>query len=303
MKKILLALMFIGVGCSTTPPTKTDTSQEDNPACKRREQLPRATNRDRRIYFSYCFYRLNQKADSNLIYFNHGKGNSHEALHKKIFIDTSFINFQKLILQLGPDSPNIISISFGQTWLLTSSDDKKLFPREATISIYQRIMGYLEAKHNLVPPKRYSMGISMGGLNTLQLIMHTPVGTFDQAVVINPAIPRCYPWNLLDLKCLTAPIIRSQWTKDQWASQNPTGIVGSSKFSSLTPPVQLQRSLKDKLVHPETSKALLDVLLSRGVVVDHVTNSRAGTVFSGGHGEFVVEKVVEFLSEKEKKVK
>lgn len=280
----LFLLILLTAGCSTVQ--ESPVVLKSNPTCEKRALLPRVA-RERRVYFSYCYYRFGSNPD--VIYFNHGLLNSHEALHKKIFVDTSFFNFQKTIALLGTDSPSILSISFGKRWILTNGKKTKS-PRESTLENYKRIMDYLEAKFKLKPVNRYVMGISMGGFNSLQLIMFMPK-LFTKAVVINPVMTKCNAWDFMD-------VVMSHFSQEQCVLQNPLGALGSSRFSSSTPPVQLQRSLKDKLTKPGMSKKLYEIMKSRGVNVENVENSKPGTKISGGHGEFIPEKIVEFLLNK-----
>ncbi len=176
----------------------------------------------------------------NIVYFLHGSGGSAKYWDQ----NQTFQKAMRMMENQNLKRPLVVSISFGQWWLL------KDFGREnqgALLDIYLQIQKEteLEIFKDKVPSKRYLMGLSMGGYNSLLLLAKKSL-EFDRVALICPGVAIIGPYSsvadisaylkrnqpfindqlifgLLDLLGLDFP------TYDVWATHSPFGLLESLK--------------------------------------------------------------------------
>lgn len=125
----------------------------------------------------YCAHIPTQNPSGDILYYLHGSGGSEKNWGDEL----SFTHLiQKEWIKNGDKLPVVIAISFGETWLLAeenSSQYSGLFNvvTEKIIPTAEETLGGLKGK-------RYVMGQSMGGFNTIQLSLKTDL--FDKAAIL-----------------------------------------------------------------------------------------------------------------------
>jgi len=228
-----------------------------------------------------------------VIYFLHGLNGSakrwrtdHATLKKQV----------RLIWQRqGFEAPRVVVISLGSKWFLIDG-----FLRE----FKETLLPYVEEKilQGRVG-KRYLWGNSMGGFNALQLIMNWPQG-FKKAVIVNPFIPYCLPYNgfFENLNCafkheytingwvnlFVMDLVKQSFpTPDDWAQVDPF-IFGQNTLGSHSPKIFLTCGTKDVFGFFGSNRDFAEFAESLGVDLEWHPTALA-------HGEFEPEKVAEFL--------
>jgi len=226
----------------------------------------------------------------------HGAFNSETAYHKKGMADTAFHNFMKLKDLLGDESPDVVVISFGPSWLLRNGDKGPIGAAHATVPNMKKIIKHIEAKHNIKGP-RYLMGISMGGLNAFQMSNNFN-SMFKKILFINALLTECEPFDIMDTKCwlgnttmqsrMSIMIVKINYIFPFiWERHSPWKF----KYDPLMAPMMIQVAKNDEFKFNERGKQVYTLAKSQGASVELVENS-------GGHESFDPEKAYEFLTGK-----
>lgn len=232
-------------------------------------------------------YLISRNSSPDVMVFLHGFLSSELTINQPDFFSTDKWLDVRVEMQ---QEPNIVSISFGMLWML-HSQSRTLFPQYSTAPTFMAVLEKLLTQYELQGKRRFLVGSSMGGFNALKLVM---AGKWDRALLHVPMIAKQgldpFSFNFFDpefWKFYSAPIIRGQFTKEEWLYEEPllevrNGTLGTSK-------IQVQVSKKDEFNLYEGGKDLFKVLQAKGVDVELVENAE-------GHKDLNVERAATFLS-------
>lgn len=135
-----------------------------------------------------CFYRTAGSQSRDIMYFFHGlTGN-------ELSWRDSFEALRKDWALYGYEAPIVVSISFGDFWLLA---EKNPSPQSGYYEYFMwKLMPYIEKKTHFSPERgggRIIMGQSMGGFNALQVFMKN-MTLFRTGVFLCPAVTTLTPY-------------------------------------------------------------------------------------------------------------
>lgn len=191
--------------------------------------------------YSYCIQTGNRAKTQDVVYFFHGLwGNARQFFEQRR--DTAWV--LKRWAQLGYE-PSIVTVSFGEIWLLVNNDKFPLIP------LFQNeMMPFLEGQlGGLGNGRRLLMGESMGGFNASQAALQLPA-TFAKVALLCPALTVIGPYSsqaeidqyisrtkaLRSRVDLMLGISREVFADDtDWQNHNPFNLL--QRYSSMIKPV------------------------------------------------------------------
>ncbi len=189
--------------------------------------------------FDYCI----QRGSDVVLYYLHGAGQNHHSWEKWSVAR----ELEKDFGRSGFPVPTVVSISFGQYWILKKGTELDRFTGIAMPYVEQRIG---------IPKKRWLWGLSMGGFNATQLLLHhprlwstvvfscpaiTPLSPYAGAEAIqefiarNEADPGKVRWML--------SFSRKAFKRREWPENDPLALAANS---SGLPPVFVECGDKDE---------------------------------------------------------
>jgi hypothetical protein len=195
----------------------------------------------------FCFYRTGSGTPQYTIWFFHGAGDSERVFETSPFDQTSYIE-----LASGLPSVNIVTVSYGPIWALTSTDDtgmiaRPLEPTEATVPVFAKtivpyIESYIETRRFESAPTYVAMGHSQGGFNVATLCASRP-SMWSACVLLNPMLPSCDPFKawpicprlftptLLSPLLYSGPnlLVRANFYEYEWRRAEPMVLLNKSK--------------------------------------------------------------------------
>jgi hypothetical protein len=180
----------------------------------------------------YCFHQTGPNPQYT-IWFFHGAGDSEEVFRHSPFPQDSYIELEK-----GLPSVNIVTISYGPSWIMTDARDRSLTPANATVDVFtSQIVPFIVKKFHPVEP--YSaMGHSQGGINVATICAASP-DMWSKCVLLNPMLPSCDPYN--PLICPPFPsrlgllawgpsiLIWSNYSETEWRTTKPEILLKKTK--------------------------------------------------------------------------
>lgn len=138
------------------------------------------------LSFKYCFHQGDRQSTRDIVYFFHGlEGNEKTWFTQKM--GTAVL--ERIWHKNGYD-PSIVTVSFGDVWLLVNNSRFKLLP-----FFQQIVMPFLENKIGYQGKgRRLLIGQSMGGLNAAMASLRLQ-GTFSKVALLCPAITSVGPYS------------------------------------------------------------------------------------------------------------
>lgn len=137
------------------------------------------------IEFQYCLNHPDRTKSKDIVYFLHGLHGS----ERTFFVQTQGTVLMANHWQRQGYEPTVVTVSFGDVWLLVNNNKFQLLPFFAN-----QIMPFLEQKvGGLQGGRRLLMGQSMGGLNAIEASLQIP-GAFSKVALMCPAITTVGPF-------------------------------------------------------------------------------------------------------------
>lgn len=139
------------------------------------------------ISYKYCITKFTKSSsDEVLVLLHGGGGDEHEWKDYYLPISQAWD-------AEGTDAPIIITVSFGDLWLLVEANSA---PQSGRLNLFRdQILPELELKAlGHTPKRRLLAGASMGGFNAVQVLSHFPPGSFARAAILCPAVIDISPW-------------------------------------------------------------------------------------------------------------
>ncbi len=149
----------------------------------------------RTIQWKYCIFLTEGSKNSDVIYHFHGLGRENIETGGWSAISGHYgLAVRELWAKANFDPPTVVSISFGELWLLAeknSSAVSGLYDFLVSIVI-PKIEKNINSNIGLIG-KRHLIGESMGGFNVSQMVIKKP-SLFTKAAMICPAIANLSPF-------------------------------------------------------------------------------------------------------------
>ena len=172
---------------------------------------------------SYC-YDESAPGATDVLFFFHGLKDSKEVWVKPTSVPS---DYPALIAAMP--AMRIITISFGDGWLLTNYPARSKVPRAATLDNFRgKILPYLENKYGLKPPYK-GLSHSMGGANLAVLWAAYPE-MWKSVTLLNPAMitKATDPWDFLQI-CPWCLMVKANFdNRKQWNAGSPIGLVDAA---------------------------------------------------------------------------
>lgn len=158
----------------------------------------------------YCVHFRQGEDVKQTVFYMHGLADSEHLMELSLFDQSSLKS-----VVAGLHNTLFVTISWGFSWLVTSYPNRWLNPKSATVEMFkERILPELEMKFPLTKPWHMT-GHSMGGTNASTICTQMP-DDFSTCAYLNPMLLNCDPFNIFDFNCLAAPIIRGNYTPNDW---------------------------------------------------------------------------------------
>ena len=132
--------------------------------------------------WKYCVHvPAEGKPNGDLAYVLHGRNLDESIWNDNTFYTAMIQNYWQT-RKIAP--PTVVTVSFGPVWLLTEKGSKE---RSGLLDVFRdEVIPEVEKRIGR-PKRRLILGESMGGLNTLALVLKTP-SVFQKAASLCPAI-------------------------------------------------------------------------------------------------------------------
>lgn len=135
----------------------------------------------------YCFHQTGPNPKYT-IWFFHGVSDSEKVFLESNLNQDSYLEFTK-----GLPDVNVVTVSFGYSWMITDYANRTEKPANATVDVFaSQIVPYIEAKFS--PAKPYvAMGHSAGGMSAATVCAALPE-MWKSCVMLNAMMPACDPF-------------------------------------------------------------------------------------------------------------
>jgi pimeloyl-ACP methyl ester carboxylesterase len=224
------------------------------------------------VKWRYCVYaaKNSMRADQVIYYFHSAMSWGREWEVFQEYLKPSF----------GNDSPTVVTISFGDVWLLNepnSSRTSGLLPK-----IVNEVIPTIEARVlKRTPTQRILVGKSMGGFNVTQLVLKHPE-LFARAALLCPGYITFNPHDNSqvvdayvkrtgadsDAVAGLLDVIRGYFpSRESWEAESPL-LGGATLLSEATPPLFVATGKEDPYGFYEGSTQFVKLALMRGARVE-----------------------------------
>lgn len=265
-----LVLLLVATACQSPQVVSTGPKTHWRTVCDKLDEI------------EYCYYEVGTPDPAKqVIVFNHGLKDSAKLFLTPTSVPSSYPDWIKAM----PMGTRILTISFGEGFLLTPGFSRTLEPKTATVTRYLEALGTLAAKFKLAPPYRL-VGHSMGGANAAVLAQHAPE-LWSKIVLINPMLLRdsIDAFNVVQI-CPACMLIGYNYDNEaQWKMYRPEPIA--------------------KMPPAYVTACPLDIFLLYGGAEEWVTQSRKlgnsvkfvdkGCAILNAHWTWDVKGLVKFL--------
>lgn len=232
--------------------------------------------------YKACVYRsrTGPRDDRALVWFFHYAEGNERSLGS-IGLARAF--FARLA-RVGAAAPAVVSVSFGDHWLLSEADGKRQVVR--LDDFQQSVMAEVEKRLG-APERRYAWGMSMGGYNAAEIALRRPA-LFSRVALSCPAL---YAEDPFTTRGKTAQeddgrnLFRYRLNGSaQWSADDPSALARAAKDS---PPFLIQPNRADEYGFQDGGRALAAALGSRARLSEAkgghcVVNAAEAADFLGG---------------------
>jgi len=231
------------------------------------------------VEWKYCITENPGSSNRDILYFFHGLGGNEGQWNKQRF----FRQVRKRWAQTGKEVPVVVQFSFGKDWFLNEkSKDSVGFMPIVLNNVFPKIEKELVENFS---GKRIIMGFSMGGFNSIQLVLKHPE-LFERAALICPAILDFDPYggkkeiekrkiayeqrtgaSERHSKAAVGLIRKFFPTSDQWEQVSPMKIC-HKYMNEKTPDLLISANREDAFGFYVDAERFKDFAISKGVQVE-----------------------------------
>lgn len=246
------------------------------------------------VTYKWCIDKSSDSSD--VLYYLHGGSGSEQSWSQA----EDNLLIQKEWSKARLSAPTVITISFGQEWILSEiahSTQGALYP-----IFVNQIMPELEQKINFSKGNRFLKGESMGGFNATQLLFKNPK-LFARAALLCPGISTVGPYSsdlevnsliernktFINKEYVQNLIKWAKWefpTLDSWNQHDPLQLV--KKISSSYPEIYISCGNSDEYGFFEGSEKFVKLAQERSAKIQWHT-------LKGGHCVYDVKSVADFF--------
>lgn len=169
----------------------------------------------------YCFHQTGPNPKYT-IWFFHGVSDS-----EKVFLGSSLNQDSYLEFMRGLPAVNIVTVSYGFSWILTDYPNRTKRPANATVDVFNsQIVPFIEGRFH--PARPYSaMGHSAGGINVATVCAALPQ-MWSNCVLLNALLPSCDPF-VSSSSCRNNSgvnlLIKANYTESGWKTTQPLELM------------------------------------------------------------------------------
>lgn len=246
------------------------------------------------LSFDYCIRNVDRKKNQDIIYFFHGLMGNAETW----FTQTYGTGMLERKWHARGYDPTIVTISFGEVWLLVNNHRFPLLPYFKEI-----IVPFLEKKvGGLGTGRRLLIGQSMGGLNAIEASLQLP-NLFSKVALLCPAITTVGPFASAEeidayIKRTGAQAERVKVmlniskqvfiNQKDWDKHDPLKLLG--RYHATKPAFHVTTGMQDEFGFQEGSEQFSDLASKTGFKSQWVP-------VSGGHCNFDRRTTANFIME------
>jgi hypothetical protein len=244
------------------------------------------------VPYKYCISRTIGSKNTDVLYYMHAGGENETAWSG---------GWRPEIVEVwekaGVQSPIVIAVSFGQSWLLVEHNS---LPDSGLLDIFRdSVMPQMELLALGRPASRRLLaGFSMGGLNAAQALMNLPPTTFARVGIACPAVLPLTPWAAqaeIDAFGKYAKTVQNlfmvakRYVPDEsyWNSKISPGMIAKTHMGKQTPPTLIIANEGDALFF-EGGRLFGEAAVASGAPV-------TWQVWPGRHCEFGSAALAKFL--------
>lgn len=242
----------------------------------------------------YCVYRAADGTNGDILYHLHGR-----RLDERVWNDDTYLTamVQAQWQEAGVAPPTVVTLSYGDTWLLTPKGERK------DSGLLDDLMGRLPEIERTIgaPRRRMLLGESMGGLNVLIAGLSNP-GAFERIAALCPGVYAVSPF--ASFAASRAAIERTGanpkmalgiWTlarkyvadENEWRRISPLALV--ERAGPQSPALYLSNGSYDAYGNYEGTRLLAEQALRRGVKTEWHP-------LYGGHCATDIKSLADFLT-------
>lgn len=243
--------------------------------------------------YDYCIQTTDRTKTQDVVYFFHGLGGNARTW----FTQTQGTQWIEKKWSSQGYQPTIITISFGEIWLLVNNEEFPLIT-----AFRDEMMPFLEGQiGGLGKGRRLLMGQSMGGFNSVQASLQMP-GTFLKVVLMCPAITTVGPFDppeAIERYIIRTKALRSRVnmmldisreffkTQEDWQRHDPLLLIKTFD-PSIKQVYLVSTGMKDEFGFQEGSAEFVKAAKTQGVIASWLP-------VQGGHCVFDRDAVARFI--------
>jgi S-formylglutathione hydrolase FrmB len=277
--KLLLALSLLLVGC-------TSAQKDESPAPPRLPGWAVECHKMTSVEGAdYCAHSKGTPAKT--IWYFHGLACNQDILQDAGSCVIKKEGLAEKAFMAGLDNVTVITVSFGEAWMLDPLHPKLRADKDATVKNFmEKIIPEIKDRHALPKPWQ-AVGHSMGGANLATLALSEP-GLFERVVLAHPMLITCDPWTpVVGLKCVGGIVfLGAEFEKEKWAKVNPIVRI---KSQMVFPPTLILVADNDDFGLIAGPKLFGELAKARGLPV------RVEAYGGKSHYEYDAAKVLDFL--------
>ena len=248
------------------------------------------------VKWSYCINTTVGSQSRDLIYHFHGRNGDATWWNDETYYSGEVVKAWRLKKRAAP---KVVSVSFGDIWLLTERKDQ---PDGGLLPFFvQHVLKSVESKLGHPIERRMLVGESMGGINALMVAFKTG-NTFVKVASLCPPLPMVSPhasWRdrfdyfrrsgMAWVRILMMLYFSGRFYPDEatWVDNDP--VHASSRYDpKLSPKLYLSCGVKDDWGCMEGSKAVVASVRSKGGQIEWHERP-------GGHCDIDTASLADFL--------
>lgn len=275
-KHLFITVLLVAIGVLGNAPDESEiigTYVFNEPTFYQKE-LENAQCGNRNGY-KYCWHHGEGERKDEVMYHFHGV----LADELNFIKNKAFVRLQKLWIKDGRGRPQVISISYGPVWIMTSKNTRHLsgLLENWKSDTFIELETFLGIKN---VTKRFLVGDSMGGHNVLK-VFYKNTDVFDRVVALCPAQLSNSPYSSMESVIQKLPQVESVWPmyfaamglmasfydEGTWNKESPTYF--NDEFLKHIDKLRILLTENDMYGFTKTNLSWIDEIQKRGKKIEY----------------------------------